>query len=87
MVTDYGTNAEMALNVDGGYTGSKVAYTRRWKANRRDGNAGISGRDIRSEYEFQWRRMVLNEMIPMPGDKIDLGTDISLKRAICTARP
>ncbi len=76
MVTDYGTNAEMALNVDGEiYTGSAAAGPAMEGQSVEMGMLASPGAISDLEYEFQWRCMVLNEeMIPMPGDKIDLGT-------------
>mgnify|MGYP000967468410 FL=1 len=76
MVTDYGTNAEMALNVDGEiYTGSAAAGPAMEGQSVEMGMLASPGAISDLEYEFQWRCMVLNEeMIPMSGDKIDLGT-------------
>ncbi|NLN72059.1 MAG: methylamine methyltransferase corrinoid protein reductive activase [Thermoplasmatales archaeon] len=76
MVTDYGTNAEMALNIDGEiYTGSAAAGPAMEGQSVERGMLASPGAISDLEYEFQWRCMVLDdEMIPRPGDKIDLAT-------------
>lgn len=76
LVTDYGTNAEMALNVDGEiYTGSAAAGPAMEGQSVEMGMLASPGAISDLEYEFQWRCMVLNdEVIPVPGDRIDLAT-------------
>lgn len=76
LVTDYGTNAEMALNVDGEiYTGSAAAGPAMEGQSVGMGMLASPGAISDLDYEFHWRCMVLDdEVMPRPGDKIDLPT-------------
>ncbi|HIJ01001.1 MAG TPA: methylamine methyltransferase corrinoid protein reductive activase [Candidatus Methanomethylophilaceae archaeon] len=76
MVTDYGTNAEMALKVgDEIYTGSAAAGPAIEGQHIRHGRLASPGAISDLEYEFHWRCKVLDEnLLPQDGDKIDLAT-------------
>jgi methylamine methyltransferase corrinoid protein reductive activase len=78
MVTDYGTNAEMALKVgDDIYTGSAAAGPAMEGQSIVCGMLAGPGAISDLEYEFQWRCVVLDENIsPQMGDKVDLGLNI-----------
>jgi len=73
MVTDYGTNAEMALKVgDDIYTGSAAAGPAMEGQSIRCGMLAGPGAISDLEYDFQWRCIVLDDDIaPQPGDKVD----------------
>jgi methylamine methyltransferase corrinoid protein reductive activase len=75
MVTDYGTNAEMALKVgDNIYTGSAAAGPAMEGQSIKFGMLAGPGAISDLQYDFQWRCMVLDENImPQPGDKVDFG--------------
>ncbi|MDR0508837.1 MAG: methylamine methyltransferase corrinoid protein reductive activase [Candidatus Methanoplasma sp.] len=77
MVTDYGTNAEMALKVgDDIFTGSAAAGPAMEGQSIKFGMLAGPGAISDLEYDFQWRCMVLDEsMMPQPGDKVDFGLD------------
>ena len=74
LVTDYGTNAEMALKVgDEIYTGSAAAGPAMEGQHIKHGMLASPGAISDLEYEFNWRCKVLNEdLMPMPGDLLDL---------------
>ena len=78
MVTDYGTNAEMALKVgDNIYTGSAAAGPAMEGQSIKFGMLAGPGAICDLEYDFQWRCQVLDENItPQPGDKIDFGLNM-----------
>jgi methylamine methyltransferase corrinoid protein reductive activase len=78
MVTDYGTNAEMALKVgDTIYTGSAAAGPAMEGQSIKYGMLAGPGAISDLEYDFQWRCMVLDEnILPQPGDKIDFGLNM-----------
>ena len=73
LVTDYGTNAEMALKVgDIIYTGSAAAGPAMEGQSIKHGMLAGPGAISDLHFEDQWRCMVLDEnMIQQPGDKID----------------
>ncbi len=73
MVTDYGTNAEMALKVgDDIYTGSAAAGPAMEGQSIRCGMLAAPGAISDLEYDFGWVCKVLDENItPQNGDKID----------------
>jgi len=75
MVTDYGTNAEMALKVgDDIYTGSAAAGPAMEGQSIVCGMLAAPGAISDLDYDFQWRCMVLDDQIvPQPGDKVDFG--------------
>ncbi|MDR2846395.1 MAG: methylamine methyltransferase corrinoid protein reductive activase [Candidatus Methanoplasma sp.] len=75
MVTDYGTNAEMALKVgDNIYTGSAAAGPAMEGQSIVCGMLAGPGAISDLEYDFQWVCTVLDENIsPQRGDKVDLG--------------
>ena len=76
LVTDYGTNAEMALKVgDEIYTGSAAAGPAMEGQHIEHGMLASPGAISDLEYDFNWRCMVLNgDLIPEEGDLMDLGT-------------
>lgn len=78
MVTDYGTNAEMALKVgDDIYTGSAAAGPAMEGQSIKCGMLAGPGAISDLEYDFQWIVKVLDEdIIPQDGDKIDFGLDM-----------
>ena len=78
MVTDYGTNAEMALKVgDDIYTGSAAAGPAMEGQSIKFGMLAGPGAISDLEYDFQWRCMVLDDTImPQPGDKVDFNLDM-----------
>ena len=73
MVTDYGTNAEMALKVgDDIYTGSAAAGPAMEGQSIRCGMLAGPGAISDLEYDFQWKCKVLDEnILPQDGDKFD----------------
>jgi methylamine methyltransferase corrinoid activation protein len=75
LVTDYGTNAEMALKVgDDIYTGSAAAGPAMEGQSIKYGMLASPGAISDLEYDFQWICKVLDDQImPRDGDKIDLG--------------
>ncbi len=75
LVTDYGTNAEMALKVgDEIYTGSAAAGPAMEGQSIKYGMLASPGAISDLEYDFQWVCQVLDENImPQPGDRMDLG--------------
>jgi len=76
MVTDYGTNAEMALKVgDEIITGSAAAGPAMEGQHLRHGRLASPGVISDLDYEFHWRCKVLDDsLMPRDGDLIDLGT-------------
>ncbi|MCQ2052551.1 MAG: methylamine methyltransferase corrinoid protein reductive activase [archaeon] len=78
MVTDYGTNAEMALKVgDNIYTGSAAAGPAMEGQSIRFGMLAAPGAISDLKYDFGWKCMVLNDdMDAMPGDKYDFGLEM-----------
>ncbi len=75
MVTDYGTNAEMALKVgDDVYTGSAAAGPAMEGQSIKCGMLAGPGAISDLEYDFAWRCKVLDDdIIPQDGDLIDFG--------------
>jgi len=75
MVTDYGTNAEMALKVgDEIYTGSAAAGPAMEGQHIKHGMLAGPGAISDLEFEFQWRCKVLDDdLMAAPGDLVDLG--------------
>ena len=73
MVTDYGTNAEMALKVgDDIFTGSAAAGPAMEGQSIRCGMLAGPGAISDLEYDFQWRCKVLDgDIMPRDGDKVD----------------
>lgn len=73
LVTDYGTNAEMALKVgDDIYTGSAAAGPAMEGQSIECGMLAGPGAISDLEYDFAWRCKVLDENIsPKDGDKVD----------------
>jgi len=73
LVTDYGTNAEMALKVgDEIYTGSAAAGPAIEGQHIKSGMLASPGAISDFDYEFQWRCKVLDEaLLAQDGDKID----------------
>jgi methylamine methyltransferase corrinoid protein reductive activase len=78
MVTDYGTNAEMALKVgDDIYTGSAAAGPAMEGQSIKFGMLAGPGAISDLEYDFQWRCLVLDDTImPQPGDKVDFNLNM-----------
>ncbi len=78
MVTDYGTNAEMALKVgDEIYTGSAAAGPAMEGQSIRCGMLAGPGAISDLEYDFAWRCKVLDdEITPQDGDVIDFGLNM-----------
>ncbi len=78
LVTDYGTNAEMALKVgDDIFTGSAAAGPAMEGQSIKHGMLAGPGAISDLEYDFQWRCMVLDENImPQPGDKVDFNLNM-----------
>ncbi|MCL2143542.1 MAG: methylamine methyltransferase corrinoid protein reductive activase [Methanomassiliicoccaceae archaeon] len=74
LVTDYGTNAEMALKVgDEIYTGSAAAGPAMEGQHIKHGMLASPGAISDLEYDFNYRCKVLNEdLMAAPGDLIDL---------------
>ncbi|MCL2786034.1 MAG: methylamine methyltransferase corrinoid protein reductive activase [Methanomassiliicoccaceae archaeon] len=74
LVTDYGTNAEMALKVgDEIYTGSAAAGPAMEGQHIEHGMLASPGAICDLEYEFNWRCKVLDDnLMPLPGDLLDL---------------
>jgi len=74
MVTDYGTNAEMALKVgDDIYTGSAAAGPAMEGQHIEHGMLASPGAISDLEYDFDWRCMVLDDdLIPQEGDLVNL---------------
>ena len=77
MVTDYGTNAEMALKVgDDIYTGSAAAGPAMEGQSIRCGMLAGPGAISDLEYDFQWICKVLDDdIMPEDGDRIDFGLE------------
>ena len=77
MVTDYGTNAEMALKVgDDIYTGSAAAGPAMEGQSIKCGMLAGPGAISDLEYDFQWICKVLDDSItPQDGDRIDFGLE------------
>ena len=73
LVTDYGTNAEMALKVgDEIYTGSAAAGPAMEGQAIHFGMLASPGAISDIDYEFHWRCKVLDEtLMPVEGDKVD----------------
>ncbi|MFA6869821.1 MAG: methylamine methyltransferase corrinoid protein reductive activase, partial [Methanomethylophilus sp.] len=73
MVTDYGTNAEMALKVgDDIYTGSAAAGPAMEGQSIACGMLAGPGAISDLDYDFAWRCQVLDDQItPQPGDMVD----------------
>jgi Uncharacterized metal-binding protein len=78
LVTDYGTNAEMALKVgDDIFTGSAAAGPAMEGQSIKYGMLAGPGSISDLEYDFQWRCVVLDENImPQPGDKVDFNLNM-----------
>lgn len=78
MVTDYGTNAEMALKVgDDIYTGSAAAGPAMEGQSIRCGMLAGPGAISDLEYDFQWICKVLDDdILPQNGDRIDFNLNI-----------
>ncbi len=78
LVTDYGTNAEMALKVgDEIYTGSAAAGPAMEGQSIKCGMLAGPGAICDLEYDFSWKCMVLDEEItPQPGDNCDFGLNM-----------
>lgn len=76
LVTDYGTNAEMALKVDDViYTGSAAAGPAIEGQHIHSGMLASPGAICDLEYDFNWRCKVLDDSIlPQDGDLVDLNT-------------
>ena len=74
LVTDYGTNAEMALKVgDEIYTGSAAAGPAMEGQHIKYGMLASPGAISDLEYEFNWRCKVLDDdLVPKQGDLLDL---------------
>ncbi len=74
LVTDYGTNAEMALKVgDQIYTGSAAAGPAIEGQHIKSGMLASPGAISDMDYEFNWRMKVLDEnLLPQDGDLLDL---------------
>ncbi|MCQ2056223.1 MAG: methylamine methyltransferase corrinoid protein reductive activase, partial [archaeon] len=78
LVTDYGTNAEMALKVgDEIYTGSAAAGPAMEGQSIKWGMLAAPGAISDLKYEFRWRCKVLDEkMEVLPGDQYDFGLEV-----------
>lgn len=81
MVTDYGTNAEMALKVgDDIYTGSAAAGPAMEGQSIKCGMLAGPGAISDLEYDFAWRCKVLDEhILPQDGDKIDFSLNMIME--------
>lgn len=77
MVTDYGTNAEMALKIgDEIYTGSAAAGPAMEGQSIKCGMLAGPGAISDLTYDFQWVCQVLDDdIIPKEGDKVDFGLE------------
>ena len=77
LVTDYGTNAEMALKVgDEIYTGSAAAGPAMEGQSIKYGMLAGPGAISDLEYDFQWICKVLDdEILPQDGAKVDFGLE------------
>ena len=77
LVTDYGTNAEMALKVgDDIYTGSAAAGPAMEGQSIKCGMLAGPGAISDLEYDFQWICKVLDDTItPQDGSKVDFGLE------------
>jgi methylamine methyltransferase corrinoid activation protein len=78
LVTDYGTNAEMALKVgDEIYTGSAAAGPAIEGQHIKDGMLASPGAISDLDYEFQWRCKVLDDALMVQnGDLVDPSTGV-----------
>ena len=78
MVTDYGTNAEMALKVgDDIYTGSAAAGPAMEGQSILHGMLAAPGAISDLEYNFRWRCKVLDDdMVACDGDEYDFGLEM-----------
>lgn len=78
LVTDYGTNAEMALKIgDDIYTGSAAAGPAMEGQSIKCGMLAGPGAISDLEYDFKWICKVLDDdIIPKDGDKVDFGLEI-----------
>ena len=78
LVTDYGTNAEMALKVgDEIYTGSAAAGPAMEGQSIRCGMLASPGAISDLEYEFRWRCKILDDqMMAGDGDQFDFGLEM-----------
>ena len=78
LVTDYGTNAEMALKIgDEIYTGSAAAGPAMEGQSIKCGMLAGPGAISDLEYDFKWVCKVLDDdIIPKDGDKVDFGLEI-----------
>jgi methylamine methyltransferase corrinoid activation protein len=74
LVTDYGTNAEMALKVgDEIYTGSAAAGPAIEGQSIKSGMLASPGAISDLDYEFNWRNKILDDaLLPQNGDLIDM---------------
>lgn len=81
LVTDYGTNAEMALKVgDEIYTGSAAAGPAMEGQSIEYGMLAAPGAISDLEYDFQWTCKVLDEeLMPQNGDKFDFGLEVLIE--------
>ncbi|AIZ56405.1 methylamine methyltransferase corrinoid protein reductive activase [Candidatus Methanoplasma termitum] len=81
LVTDYGTNAEMALKVgDDIFTGSAAAGPAMEGQSIKYGMLAGPGAISDLEYDFNWRNMVLDESImAQPGDKVDFNLNMVIE--------
>lgn len=77
LVTDYGTNAEMALKIgDDIYTGSAAAGPAMEGQSIKYGMLAGPGAISDLEYDFKWICKVLDDdIIPQDGDKVDFGLE------------
>ena len=82
MVTDYGTNAEMALKVgDDIYTGSAAAGPAMEGQSIRCGMLAAPGAISDLEYDFSWRCKVLDDSIsPQDGDLINFALEQEMEK-------
>lgn len=77
LVTDYGTNAEMALKIgDDIYTGSAAAGPAMEGQSIKCGMLAGPGAISDLEYDIQWITQVLDDdILPKPGDRVDFVFD------------
>ncbi|MCL1904695.1 MAG: methylamine methyltransferase corrinoid protein reductive activase [Methanomassiliicoccaceae archaeon] len=82
LVTDYGTNAEMALKIgDDIYTGSAAAGPAMEGQHIEYGMLASPGAISDLTYDFNWRCMVLNDdLMPEEGDLMDLARGATVEQ-------
>lgn len=87
LATDFGTNSEMALIVDGGvFVGSAAAGPALEGQHIRHGMLAAPGAIAGLEYDWGWRMLVLDDRMELAeGDTVDLRTGATLERGAIRA--